>query len=135
MEAGTCGLARRKGKLPYLSSTSIHRVWQKWCDAAGVPYMPPRMGRAYFAVKWHIVEGKSLFNLMGYMRHDDVLATQKYLSKIVDYEDLKAEFNRGKRSPFSLSCNRSESCPLSTPDCYCRMFQPKINSEVTKQHE
>jgi len=109
-----------------LSLSYIQRVWRKWCDICSIPYMSPRYGRAYFACVWHYVEHKSMFGLMTILRHDDILATQKYLSKIIDYAAVKAEFNRGKKSPFSSLCTRFDSCPLAAPNCYCRMFQPKI---------
>jgi len=111
-----------------LSLTAIQRVWDKWCVAAGIPVMSPRMGRAYFACVWYFVDHKNIYDLQAILRHDDILATEKYLSKIHSYEDLKTEFYRGKKSAFSAlsSCTRFDACPLATPDCYCRMFQPKI---------
>lgn len=124
-----------KGKNPYLSNTLIEYVWEKWCREASVPHMPPRMGRAYFAVNWHIVEGKSLIGLMDILRHDSLLSTQKYLSKIRCYEDVKAEFYRGKKWNTQSQCARFNCCPLATKDCYCHMFTPKIEVKKNEQNQ
>ena len=113
-----------------LTVGAIQSVWERCCKLAGIPVMSPRLGRAYFAVKWAFVEHKSIYGLMAVLRHQDILATQKYLAKIIDYDDVKAEFNRGKKTPFSHSCLHSVSCPLMAEGCYCRMFQPQI--EVTQ---
>jgi integrase len=109
-----------------LSLTAIQRVWDKWCMAAGIPVMSPRIGRAYFACVWYFVDHKNIYDLQAILRHDDILATEKYLSKIHSYEDLKTEFYRGKKSPFLSPCTRFDACPLAASDCHCRMFQPKI---------
>jgi hypothetical protein len=116
-----------------LSLSYIQRVWRKWCDICGIPYMSPRYGRAYFAANWVFVEHKNIYHLMAMLRHNDILATQKYLAKIVDYDDLKTEFYRGKKSPFLSPCTRFDACPSAADGCYCRWFQPKI--EVHLKHE
>jgi len=90
-----------------LSVTHIDRIWADQCKKADVPVMPARMGRCYFACQWHFVERKSMFHLMAMLRHDSLQSTEHYLSKLVDYEDLKAEFQQG------------------------RMFQPQIKEEPT----
>lgn len=114
-----------QSKRPWLSTLAVGETWRKWCRTCGIPYMSPRYGRAYFAVNWHIVEGKSLIGLMDVLRHNDLVATQKYLAKIRSYEDVKAEFYRGKKWPgFQSKCAR-EACPLRVPGCYCRMFITK----------
>jgi len=121
-----------KGKEPHLSESQIQRIWRKWCEVADIPVMPPRYGRAYFAVDWHIVKRKSLYGLMAILRHESMDATQKYLAKIVSYEDVKQEFNEGIDSPFRTKCAQANACPLSTNDCRCRMFTPQI---MVKKHE
>jgi hypothetical protein len=111
---------------------AIQHIWDKYCRAAGIPVMSPRMGRAYFAAKWVWQDEKDIYSLMAVLRHQDILATQKYLAKIIDYDTVKAKFNQGKKSPFSLTCNRSDFCPLSAENCYCRMFQPQTQIKVQK---
>ena len=113
-----------------LSITHIDRIWAKWCSASGVPYMSARMGRAYFATKWHFVEHKSLFNLMTILRHDDLQSTEHYLARIVTYEDVKNEFYYGLKSPFASQCARFEKCPLSAPECSCKMFTPRVEVQA-----
>ena len=123
-----------------LSSTTIHRIWAQSCKAAGVPYMPPRMGRAMFSVNWiwgnpeQGIPKKTIKGLQVILRHDDILATEKYLNKIMCYEDIKAEFNQGLKSPFVAACARSKGCPLFVEGCHCRMFTPRIREE-TQQNE
>jgi len=118
---GTKAGRRTKGSL---SNQAIEYIWKKWCLACGIPYMPPRYGRAYFAADWHIIQGKSIIGLMNVLRHDSFLATWKYLTKIYCYEDVKAEFQHGVKSPFASECARSDSCPLASEDCRCRMYTP-----------
>jgi len=121
--------AGRRSEGP-LTDVAIDYIWKKCCALARVPYMSPRYGRAYFAINWHIVQGKSLIGLMDILRHISLLATQRYLSKIRCYEDLKTEFYRGVRSPFSPLCARFEACPLATDGCYCHFYMPKIKVEA-----
>ena len=115
-----------KGKDPHLTDSTIQVIWKKWCEAVGIPYMSPRYGRAYFAVDWHMVRGKSIYGLMAVLRHERMDVTQKYLARIVSYEDVKREFNEGLSSPFKTDCVRSDKCPVACEGCRCRMFQPKI---------
>jgi len=116
----------RKGKDPYLSNTAIEYVWTKWCKKADIPCMAPRMGRAYFAVNWHVVEGKSIIGLMNILRHDNILSTEQYLNKIHSYEDVKAEFFRGKTWSNRNRCARYELCPLAALNCHCHLFTPTM---------
>lgn len=113
-----------------MTDIAIDYIWKKWCLACGIPYMSPRYGRAYFAVNWHVIQGKSLIGLMDILRHSSLLATQKYLSKIRCYEDVKAEFYQGMKTPFAVQCDRFEKCPIATPDCHCRMYTPKIEVDT-----
>jgi integrase len=122
-KAGRKRKPNSKTKGAGLSLTFIQWVWRKWCMACGIPVMSPRMGRAYFACKWHYVDRKSMFALMTILRHDDILATQKYLAKIIDYDAVKTEFYRGMKSPFQGSCSRSDKCPMAVEGCFCRSFQ------------
>jgi integrase len=118
-----------------ISTTQIGRIWEKYCKALGIPVMPARMGRAYFACYEHYVLGKPIGYIQFMLRHDDLQSTEHYLyEKIVSYEDQKAIFLRGKQSPFSPSpsCSRFDACPLSAPNCKCRMFQNQVMEE---QHE
>ena len=115
-----------KSKGAGLTLSAIQHVWDKWCLAAGIPIMSPRMGRAYFAANWHFVERKSLYGLMTILRHYDILATQKYLAKIVDYLSVKGEFYQGRKSPFVSECSRSDKCPVAAEGCRCRMYSPNL---------
>ena len=131
-KAGRKRKLNSKTKGTGLSLTLIQWVWRKWCLESGIPYMSPRMGRAYFAAEWCMGKRKkSMKGLQAVLRHDDILATEKYLNKIVSYEDVKAEFLEGLKSPFVADCVRSEDCPLAVPQCHCRMFQCRV--EVKKQ--
>ena len=114
-----------------LSVTHVERIWFNECAAAGIPPMSPRMGRAYFAAKWHFIEKKSLYGLMTVLRHSNLRVTEQYIEKLVDYEAVKTEFRQGQFSPLSLSpCQRSMNCPLAAPECRCRMFQPKLEATI-----
>jgi len=115
-----------KGRKPHLSESQIQRIWKKWCEAAGIPVMPPRYGRAYCAVTLLEMPGMSILDVMDMLRHTDPKVTLKYISKIRDYESFKAKFQRGTKSPFVSKCARADACPLSTDDCHCRMFSPQI---------
>lgn len=122
--------SRRTKRKHHMTDQAIEWIWRKWCKLSGIPYMAPRYGRAYFAVDWHVVQRKSLIGLMDVLRHTSLLATQKYLSKIRCYEDVKQEFNQGTKSPFISKCARSNSCPLATDGCHCRMFTPRLEVEA-----
>jgi len=93
-----------------------------------------KVGRAYFAVFEHYVLGKPLAYVQFMLRHDNLQSTEHYVcSKIVCYEDQKALFFQGKRSPFSLSkCVNSTGCLGAMPDCHCRMFQPQMQEGILK---
>lgn len=113
-----------------LTVGQIEREWRTWCEAAGVPIMSPRMGRAYWACYEHYVLRKPIGYIQYILRHDDLQSTEHYLyDQIVSYEDQKGIFFQGKDSPFGSECARSESCPVSCPDCQCRFFQPRIELE------
>jgi integrase len=113
-----------------LTNQAVIQSWWKLCGQAGIPRMSPRMGRAYFAAKWHYVDHKSMYGLMAVLRHNDILATQRYLAKIIDYASVKAEFYRGTKSPFQSRCVNSDKCPMAAEDCYCKSFNPML--EVQK---
>jgi len=109
-----------------LSIKHIEHIWEKCCLAADVPVMSPRMGRAYFAAKWHFIERKSLYGLMMILRHTDLQVTQRYLARICDYLTVKNEFYEGVDSPFSSGCARAESCPVSCEGCHCKFYQARV---------
>lgn len=117
--------SRTIGKDPHLTDSTIQVVWKKWWDAIDLPYMSPRVGRAYFAVMTHLVRGKSLVVTMALLRHTDPGVTQRYFARIIDYDTVKTQFNEGLDSPFVSDCTRSDCCPLATEGCRCRMFQPR----------
>jgi len=119
--------AGRRTERP-MTDIAIDYIWKKWCQVCSVPYMPPRYGRAYFAADWHIVQGKSLIGLMNVLRHESLLATWKYLSKIYCYEDLKAELHQGRKTPFVSECKRSDSCPVACEGCHCKFFEVSVES-------
>jgi integrase len=139
VSVGYLFLPRRRRKLgnksvgASLTEWAILNRWAVWCGVAGVPVMNPRMGRAYFAVVEHYVLGKPLAYIQFMLRHDHLQSTEHYVhSRIVCYEDQKALFLQGKRSPFSSSqCVNSNGCLGAMPGCHCRMFQPLV-SEVKK---
>jgi len=109
-----------------LSENTINWTWEKWCLRCCIPVMAPRVGRAYFATLWHFVQHKSLYNLMNILRHDDIQSTEHYLNKLVAYEDTKAEFYQGMKSPFASECNRSDKCPVAAPGCHCKFLQARV---------
>jgi integrase len=120
-----------------ISDCQIGRILAHYCIEADVPVMAPRMFRAYCASKWMFVDHKSIYHLKALLGHDDIQSTEHYVNKLVDVDDFVEEFHQGeeqdggKVSPFSLSiCARSESCPLSAPNCHCRMFIPSENVVV-----
>jgi len=119
----------RKGKRGRLSKQAIEYLWNKWCRIVGIPKMSPRYGRAYFAVDWHVVKGKSLIGLRNVLRHDEISSTEAYLNRIYSYEDTKAEFQRGNKWFSNQSCSQAQ-CPISAVGCYCKMFKPKIELKI-----
>jgi len=112
-----------------LTDWAIICTWAKWCAAAGIPRMNPRMGRAYFAVIEHYVLGKPLAYVQFMLRHDDLQSTEHYVcSRIVSYEDQKTLFLQSKRSPFASECTRSALCPNAIEGCHCRFFTPRVET-------
>ena len=109
-----------------LSVKTIEYIWANNCERAGVPVMSPRVGRAYFAAKWHFIERKSLYGLMMILRHTDLQVTVRYISRLCDYLTVKNEFYQGEDSPFSSGCARAESCPVSCEDCHCKFYQARV---------
>lgn len=83
-----------------ITKQSIITTWWHLCDSMEIPRMSPRMGRAYFAAKWHYVEHKSLLGLMVCLRHKSLRVTQRYIEKIVSWEDVWNEFMHGREVPF-----------------------------------
>lgn len=128
--------AGRKGRgpcPPTLSWVTIEGVWKKYCRLCGIPVMPPRYGRAYFALNWHVLQRKSLMGLMRILRHDNLGSTEHYLSKLYFYEDIRNEFYQGQQTPFVSACSRSAACPVASEGCHCRMFQPATETIPTRQ--
>jgi len=112
-----------------LSNTHIEKIWWNNCDALGIPRMNPRLGRAYFACKWHFVDHKSMFGLMAILRHEDIQSTNHYLARICDYLTVKAEFYDGLLSPIVSRCTRFSQCPMSKEKCFCRSFTASTEFE------
>jgi integrase len=120
-----------------LSINAIEWTWKKWCRSCSLPPLTPRMGRAYKACSmlygFSATTGlkapkKSIVCIMNFLRHDDIQSTEHYVSSkhMVNYEDFKAEFYEGLKSPFSSGCARTESCPVSCEDCHCKFYQARI---------
>jgi len=83
-----------------LSSCHIERIWSDCCWNANIPVMHPRLGRAYLATFEHFVLGKPTAYIQWELRHDSLQSTEHYLSRIVDYKDMKAMFYVGKGRMF-----------------------------------
>lgn len=112
----------------HMTDQAIEYIWRKYCKLADVPYMPPRLGRAYLAVT--LLERMNLIDVMDMLRHTEPKVTLRYISKIRDYAFFKAKFHRATESPFVSECARSDSCPLATEGCRCRMFTPRLEVEA-----
>jgi integrase len=89
----------RSGKLSDKPITveAIWHVWKKWAKRAGLPnwrQYTPRLGRHYFAATWHYVKHGNLEVLRRILRHKSLAYTQVYLSRLIFWEDEKAEYER-----------------------------------------
>ncbi len=107
--------AKRSGPLGY---DALDKVIRKWAKAAGVEnwkHMCLYDLRHYFAASWaYPTDGKrpgNLHALSKIMRHKSMLYTQIYLSRLVFYEDLQAEFSRLQSWPFAAEPKPSGECP------------------------
>jgi len=75
-----------------LSIKHIEHVWAIRCIENELPVMPPRMGRAIFAVWWMRIKHKPIAYLKVQLRHDKIESTEAYWEKILDFDDLMTEF-------------------------------------------
>jgi integrase len=111
-----------KGDKP-LHDATVEKRLQKIAEAAGVKGFTPRLLRHYFAVTW-LKAGKNLELLRRILRHKSLAYTQFYLSRLVYFEDLKAEYESFQMGPLSPSwqdktenltseiCRKCEKLPI-----------------------
>lgn len=123
------GGARPRDLNAPLTKQAIINTWWSLCDAVGIPRMSPRMGRAYFAAKWHFVDKKSDFGLMVSLRHSDIKVTQNYIAKCVSWEDVHEEFLAGREVPFQTTECANTLCLGHGSMCPCRLFLPKVEAK------
>lgn len=116
-----------------MSITNLEKIWAKYCHLLEIPVMSPRYGRAYWLCMEHFVKQKPLYYTMTIMRHESMDVHQKYVARLIDYPAIKDMFNQGELPPFLSLCVRSGQCPLSAPNCHCRMFQPKLQEVEVNQ--
>jgi hypothetical protein len=101
---------------------SVQEVWHvvhELGGAVGVGGLKPRTLREYFAAKW--VEEmrrpgskRTLVGLQRILRHKDLATTAIYISKLVFFEDLQAEYEGVQNEPFV------EGVARVSPECICR---------------
>ena len=130
IQKGERGRPAKEHQETSIVTETIVKVWQRYCIALDLPEMSPRMGRAYFSVKWHFVDGKSVYGLMAILRHTQFETTVHYLAKLIDYPSVRSEFYQGIETPFASECARSKFCPNSCHGCHCKAFTPQIEAEV-----
>jgi site-specific recombinase XerD len=108
------GRAWRESPNP-LSLEQLHHIFRKWARAAGCEtWQKMRLYdlRHYFAATWvypgHGKKPGNLHALSQILRHETLLSTQVYLSRLVFFEDLQAEYDRLQTSPFNVDQTMSE---------------------------
>lgn len=140
---------RGKGKYLYagkpLSRIDVYHIIRRIGLDAGVQGLSPRLLRHYFAAEWAYIKHGNLEILRRILRHKSLATTQYYLSRLVFWEDLQAEYERLQGLPFRFSqarpelgdfyrrwCSRCELEPIcklcdKMPDYAtgCRYFKPK----------
>jgi integrase len=114
-----------------LSKENLEYIIKKWSKLAGLQnWRSMRMYdlRHYFAANWaYPADGKrpgNLHALSKILRHKTLLCTQIYLSRLVFYEDLQAEYDRLQKGP--LSSTRTSEMPTCGNwffDKYCRVCE------------
>jgi integrase len=91
-----------------LTDDALDKVVKKWARLAGCQdwkRMTLYLLRHFFAANWvYPSNGKrsgNLHTLSRILRHKSLAYTQVYLSRLVFYEDLQAEYNRFQMGPFA----------------------------------
>lgn len=93
-----------------ISNTAIEGVVKEYAREAGIfnwKSYTPTLLRAYFAAEW-FRQKRNLKMLQTMMRHNELPTTMHYVSRIVFWEDLEAEFDRIQRIPTIRSVKKSE---------------------------
>jgi integrase len=114
-----------------LSYDAFDKIVKKWARLAGCQSwqrMNLYLLRHFFAANWaYPADGKrpgNLHALSKILRHKSLAYTQVYLSRLVFYEDLQAEYNRLQTGPFVQGSNSSLSataCGNEFFDRWCRI--------------
>jgi integrase len=120
-----------RDRTDHLSLENLEHILKKWARLAGCEtWQKMRVYdlRHFFAANWaYPSDGKkpgNLHALSKILRHSTLLSTQIYLSRLVFYEDLQAEYNRLQSWPFA----QGQQGPVGVPavgneffDSFCRV--------------
>jgi integrase len=113
-----------------LTLENLNHTVKKWARLAGCEsWQKIRVYdlRHFFAANWaYPADGKrpgNLHALSKILRHANLVTTQVYLSRLVFYEDLQAEYNRLQTWPFVQPEGRSEVPAVGNEffDRFCRV--------------
>lgn len=107
-----CGYSHLKKGVP-LRNETIWKTWHSVAQRAGIRHAElytPRLGRHYFAAMWIKAHG-NIEALRRILRHKSLAYTQIYLSRLVFFEDVQAEYNRIHNIPQIKGENRKLYSP------------------------
>jgi hypothetical protein len=144
-----------------LSYDAFDKIIKKWARVAGCQtwrHMTLYMLRHYFAANWaYPPDGRrpgNLHALSRILRHKSLASTEVYLSRLVFYEDLQAEYNRLQPSPLAqqpnaanlffehwcrrcdhqLTCRFVDQAAANPWAMGCRFFEQKKLKKEEMQH-
>lgn len=92
-----------------ISNTAIEGVFKFYAKEAGIVnwnQYNPTLLRAYFAAEW-VSQKRSWKMLQTIMRHNSLSTTMQYVTRIIFWEDLQAEFDRIQRIPTDRRLKKS----------------------------
>lgn len=126
-----------------LSYDAFDKIVKKWARLSGCQswqHVNLYLLRHFFAANWaYPMDGKrpgNLHALSKILRHKSLAYTQVYLSRLVFYEDLQAEYNRLQNGPFVHQSNLNVSLPACGNeffDRWCRICDHQLTCRFMEQ--
>jgi len=129
---------KRKNQDKPLTNVTIWKLIKTIGEEAGVKGFHPRLLRHYFAAEWVYIQKKSMESLRRILRHKNLQVTHSYLSCLVFFEDVKAEYEEIRAGPFieqpsisdnSLNPNYQKWCSRCDHEPICKFLPEFCNSK------
>lgn len=125
-----------------LSTQAIRNIVKHYAREADIPNWQeyqPRLLRCWFAADW-VLRGGNLEVLRRILRHKNLAYTQIYVSRLVFWEDIQAEYSRIHALPIErrdekkltlemLSSPIAQQCKECAARSVCKHVDEAINSE------